>query len=166
MRGWWWRNSGRRRGMAQLGFVVVAALAGACSQASHGSMTGGAGNTPATGGGAPAASSTSSPGAASTAGANASAEPTKIDMDAIFPPGPGRDIVLNACQNCHTFVPIVVLQMNEAAWTRNSRDHRMRVSSMSDADFATAYEYLKKNFNPDRPVPKLPPELLASWTTS
>ena len=27
------------------------------------------------------------------------------------------------------------------------------------------YTYLKANFNPDRPVPTLPKELLESWTT-
>ena len=85
-------------------------------------------------------------------------------MNAIFPPGPGRDLVLNNCQNCHTFVPIVILQMEEAAWTRNSVDHRERVTGLSDADFATLYDYLKVNFNPRRPVPALPQELLDTWT--
>ena len=41
-----------------------------------------------------------------------------VDIDAIFPPGPGKDLVLNNCQNCHTWVPIVVLQMNEQEWDR------------------------------------------------
>ena len=43
-----------------------------------------------------------------------------------LPAGSGRDLVLNNCQNCHTFVPIVILQMEEAAWTRNGVDHRPR----------------------------------------
>jgi len=94
----------------------------------------------------------------------ADSAPTKVDMNAIFPPGPGRDLVLNNCQNCHTFVPIVILQMEEAAWTRNSVDHRERVTGLSDADFATLYDYLKVNFNPRRPVPALPQELLDTWT--
>jgi mono/diheme cytochrome c family protein len=97
----------------------------------------------------------------STAGANAN----RVDMDAIFPQGPGRDLVLNNCQNCHTFVPIVVLQMEEDAWTRSSLNHRDRVSNLSDAEFATVYTYLKANFNPSTPVPTLPKELLESWTT-
>ena len=65
---------------------------------------------------------------------------------------------------CHTFVPIVVLQMTKDAWERNSRDHRGRVDSLSDADFKTLYQYLEANFNPDRPVPRLPKELLSTWT--
>jgi hypothetical protein len=90
--------------------------------------------------------------------------PVKVDINAIFPPGPGRDLALNNCQNCHTFVPIVILQMDEAAWTRNSVDHRERVTGLSDGDFKTLYDYLKANFNPARPVPELPRELLDTWT--
>ena len=62
------------------------------------------------------------------AAARAKAVASKVNMDEIFPPGEGRDLVLNNCQNCHTFVPIVVLQMEEEAWTRNSIDHRERVT--------------------------------------
>ena len=89
----------------------------------------------------------------------------KVNIDEIFPPGDGRDLVLNNCQNCHTFVPIVVLQMEEAAWTRNSIDHRERVTQLSDEDFKTLYAYLKANFHPGRPVPTLPKELLDTWTS-
>jgi mono/diheme cytochrome c family protein len=89
----------------------------------------------------------------------------KVNIDEIFPPGDGRDLVLNNCQNCHTFVPIVVLQMEEAAWTRNSIDHRERVTQVSDDDFKTLYAYLKANFHPGRPVPTLPKELLDTWTS-
>ena len=91
-------------------------------------------------------------------------QPGKVNLDEIFPPGRGRDLVLNNCTTCHTFVPIVVLQMSKEAWERNSRDHRERVKALSDADFQVLYQYLVANFNPNRPVPKLPPELLQTWT--
>ncbi|MEZ5287828.1 MAG: hypothetical protein R2712_24110 [Vicinamibacterales bacterium] len=91
--------------------------------------------------------------------------PTRVDLDAIFPPGEGRDLVLSSCQNCHTFVPIVILQMDKDAWLRNSRDHRDRVASLTDAQFAQVYAYLTEHFGPHRPVPELPAELLRSWTT-
>lgn len=97
----------------------------------------------------------------------AAAQPTgttKLNMDEIFPPGPGREAMLDNCTSCHTFVPMVVLQMSQAQWDRNARDHRDRVPRMSDADFKAAYDYLAKNFNPDRPVPKLPKDLLDTWT--
>lgn len=124
----------------------------------------GGGSAPAAGAGGAASSSTQTP-AANASGAAAADAPTKVDMDAIFPAGPGRDLVLNNCQNCHTFVPIVILQMEEDAWTRSSLDHRARVTGLSDDEFKTLYTYLKANFNPNRPVPKLPKELLESWTT-
>jgi hypothetical protein len=92
------------------------------------------------------------------------AESAKVNLAQIFPPGRGRELVLNNCTTCHTFVPIVILQMTKEAWDRNSRDHRGRVAALSDADFKTLYDYLCANFNPDRPVPKLPKELLATWT--
>lgn len=123
----------------------------------------------ACGGGATSESSGQASPAAQSAPASSSggaaAGVTKVNMDEIFPQGAGRDLVLNNCQNCHTFVPIVILQMDEDAWTRSSLDHRPRVTGLSDDEFKTLYTYLKANFNPSRPVPKLPKELLESWTT-
>ena len=95
----------------------------------------------------------------------ASSEPDRVDLDAIFPPGPGRDLLLNNCQTCHVWVPIVILQMDQNAWRRNSLDHRDRVEALSDEDFKVLYDYLSSTFTPDRPVPKLPQGLLEAWTT-
>ena len=91
--------------------------------------------------------------------------PTRVDLDAIFPPGPGRDLVLNNCQSCHVWVPIVILQMDKGAWHRNSVEHRGRVEALSDEDFETLYEYVSSTFTPERPVPELPAALLETWTT-
>ncbi|MFN7920826.1 MAG: hypothetical protein U0Q16_12050 [Bryobacteraceae bacterium] len=90
---------------------------------------------------------------------------SKVNLDEIFPPGRGRELVLNNCTTCHTFVPIVILRMSKEAWQRNSRDHRGRVTALSNADFQVLYEYLAANFNPDKPVPKLPNELMETWTS-
>ena len=98
----------------------------------------------------------------SASGATASG---KLNIDEIFPPGAGRDLVLNNCTNCHSIVPIVILQMTPEAWELNAREHRDRVASLSDADVATLYAYLTANFNPNRPVPQLPQELLDTWTS-
>jgi cytochrome c5 len=97
--------------------------------------------------------------------ASADTPTAKVNIDEIFPSGRGRDLLLNNCTGCHTFVPIVVLQMTREAWERNSRDHRGRVAALSDADFKTLYDYLIANFNPNRPVPKRPRELLDTWTS-
>ena len=75
-----------------------------------------------------------------TAGSGGSAESIKVNLDEIFPQGPGRDLVLENCQNCHTFVPIVVLQMDKDAWHRNSLDHRERVTTLTDEQFKTVYK--------------------------
>ena len=88
-----------------------------------------------------------------------------VNMDAIFPQGEGREILLNNCQSCHTWVPVVVLGMNEDEWARWRQDHRARVPGIPDERFEILYDYLVTNFNPDTPVPDLPPALLESWTT-
>lgn len=88
-----------------------------------------------------------------------------LNIEAIFPPGRGRELVLNNCTSCHNITPIVTLQMTTDAWALNSREHRERVTSVSDADFAALYEYLAANFNPHKPVPELPKELLDQWTS-
>ena len=98
------------------------------------------------------------------AGVGGSGQTYRVDMDQIFPPGQGRDLVLNNCQNCHTWVPIVVLRMNETEWARSSMEHRSRVEALEDHDFETLYVYLSSTFTPERPVPELPPALLETWT--
>lgn len=143
----------RRMDIRNCALVAALALIVGCGGASN-SQTGSQSSSAAQDA-VPASSATT------TAGSGAS----KVNMDEIFPAGEGRDLVLNNCQNCHTFVPIVILQMEEDAWTRSSLDHRDRVGGLTDDEFATLYKYLKANFNPNRPVPKLPQELLESWTT-
>ena len=129
-------------GVASL--MVVAMTAAACSESSSSGTAGGRAMPP-------------QPDAKTVA--------AKVNLDEIFPPGEGRDLVLNNCQNCHTFVPIVVLQMDADAWTRNSIDHRDRVTSLTDEEFKTLYSYLRANFHPGRPVPTLPKALLDTWTS-
>jgi mono/diheme cytochrome c family protein len=114
---------------------------------------------------AAACSGSGDPGGSLPPQPDAAAVASKVDIDAIFPPGEGRDLVLNNCQNCHTFVPIVVLQMDEDGWKRNSLDHRERLASVDDEDFAKIYAYLTTHFHPGRPVPTLPKELLDTWTS-
>lgn len=112
----------------------------------------------------PAPAQTTAP---TTIPTKAAAQPTlttKLDMNAIFPPGTGREAVLDNCTTCHTFVPLVILQYSQTQWDNSARNHRDRVPRMSDGDFKAAYDYLAKNFNPDRPVPQLPKQLLDTWT--
>ena len=94
-----------------------------------------------------------------------SSGPITLDMDEIFPPGEGRDLVLNNCQGCHVWVPIVILQMDESQWHRNSTEHRERGEGETDEEFEVLYDYLVSTFTPDRPVPELPESLLEAWTS-
>jgi hypothetical protein len=113
----------------------------------------------------PAQPETSQPALTAPANAAPNGPPTKLNMDEIFPPGPGREILLNNCTTCHTFVPIVLSQKTKEEWENTRLHHRDRVSGLGDADFKTLYEYLETNFARGHPVPKLPPELLQTWTS-
>lgn len=143
------------------GVLVVACSAQATPTAKPAAPTAYSTQPAATTAPATAASAPTKPAAAKSPTAGLSA---KLDMNAIFPPGPGREAALNNCTTCHTFVPLVVLQMSQTQWEVNALGHRDRVPGMSDADYKAAYAYLSANFNPDHPVPVLPPELLTFWT--
>ncbi len=108
---------------------------------------------------------TPEPTTAPTEEAESSGGSTRIDLDAIFPPGPGREMSLNVCSACHNFVPLVILQLDETQWDYVLRDHRERVPMVSDEDYQLLQDYLTENFGPDDPVPELPQELLDQWTS-
>ncbi len=98
------------------------------------------------------------------------AEPTKpafgkADVDKIFPPGRGQDLLFTGCVNCHPWVPIVLVQGTAERWQRIMKDHRARVGMSAD-DYAFLTQYLIENFGPDKPVPdNIPPDLLQQWTS-
>lgn len=70
-----------------------------------------------------------------------------------------RDLILANCTSCHTFVPVVKAQKNEAEWIATLEIHRPRVPDLSDEQLTQIRQYLIEHFNPNMPVPKLPPEL-------
>jgi hypothetical protein len=71
-----------------------------------------------------------------------------------------RSLILAACTSCHVFTPIVVAQKTADEWDAFLDAHRQRVSDMSDADFEGIRKFVKAHFNPENPVPQLPPALL------
>ncbi len=90
----------------------------------------------------------------------------QAELDKIFPPGRGQDLVFQACVNCHSWVPIVLAGFDKNAWEQNKLNHRNRVSSLSDADFNFLYAYLEQTFPAGHPVPtNIPPDLLQGWTS-
>ncbi len=87
----------------------------------------------------------------------------KLDMDRIFPPGKGRDLVLFNCTGCHSFVRIVTGQRTQDAWQVVRRTMRSRVSGLGDQEYDELFAYLEANFDDTRPVPSLPDWLLGSY---
>ena len=77
-----------------------------------------------------------------------------------------RDIIMDNCTSCHTFVPIVVQQFDRSGWETGISRHVIvgRVPYMTPAQVKEITEYLIANFNSSLPVPELPPALLATWT--
>jgi mono/diheme cytochrome c family protein len=107
----------------------------------------------------------SSTSAAPATGGQTSSGATRVNIDEIFPPDEGRDIILQNCVNCHTIAPIALARMTSGEWSRHRLDHRQRVSGISDAEADLVWAYLAKHLGPDRPIPQLPKELLDTWTS-
>lgn len=80
----------------------------------------------------------------------------KLDMDIIFPPGAGRELLLYNCTACHSFVRIVLGQRSKQEWLLVRRKMRPNVSHLSDAEVDTLFAYAEANFNETKPVPDLP----------
>jgi hypothetical protein len=91
---------------------------------------------------------------------------TRAQLDKIFPPGKGQDLVFQACTNCHNWVPLLLAQLNKDSWLQNKANHRGRVSGLSDADYDFLYDYLIANVNDKTAIPdNIPQELLDQWTS-
>jgi mono/diheme cytochrome c family protein len=102
---------------------------------------------------------------APAAGAGVAGAVEKVNIDEIFPPDDGRELVLNNCVNCHTIVPIALARKTPDEWVSHRNQHRQRVGGLSDADADRLWAYLTKNFAPGRPLPQLPDDLLKTWTS-
>ncbi len=94
-----------------------------------------------------------------------SGAPFKLDMDAIFPRGAGRDLMLDNCTNCHSFVRIVLMQRTREQWAVVKKAMRPRVVGLSDRDVDVIFDYLEASFSDTRPAPTLPKWFLddAAW---
>jgi hypothetical protein len=88
----------------------------------------------------------------------------KLDIDALLPPGPGRELVLQYCVNCHNIAPIILARKTHDEWEYHRKDHTGRLA-ITQEEWDTIYNYLETYLTPDRPIPELPPELLNDWTS-
>lgn len=87
----------------------------------------------------------------------------KVDMDKIFPPGKGRDLVLYNCIGCHSFVRLVIGQRTVGAWEAVRRRMGPRASGLGEQELDDLFAYLEQNFNDTKPVPSVPDWLLSSY---
>lgn len=70
----------------------------------------------------------------------------------------GRMAILYNCTFCHTFVPIVTLK-DETEWDATLQRHDARLPDLVPEERELIRDYLVTMFNPDMPLPELPPEL-------
>jgi hypothetical protein len=98
----------------------------------------------------------------------------QLDLNAIMPCGTpdvageqtadqcsaARDLFMQNCTSCHSFIPIVLLQKDETGWDATITHHRPLVPQLSQADLDLIRQFLKDHFRPDRPVPNLPKALI------
>ena len=78
-----------------------------------------------------------------------------------------RDLLLNNCTVCHTFVPIVMQQFDSNGWNSLLERHvaAARTNQLASKDITVIHDYLAANFNGKLPPPELPPALLETWTS-
>ena len=134
--------------VSALASIVLAALAGY-----------GCGN----GGSPPATSQAAKPAAAQ---ATAPAQPAKPATIAdLFPPGAGRNQVLDNCASCHPVACSARGQRTAERWDSLREGHRDKVSGASAGDLDTMFAYLKQNFNDRQPEPQIPAEFLQGSCT-
>lgn len=96
--------------------------------------------------------------------AKPAAKKVAVNMNELFPPGKGRDLVLDNCMSCHSMAPIVVAQKTRGEWQQLGASHRDAAARLNDEQYNQLLEYLIATFNPSHPVPQLPEELLSGWT--
>jgi hypothetical protein len=105
----------------------------------------------------------SSPQPAPAAPAAKSAEP--FNMSSIFPPGPGRDEVLNTCGSCHSVACTATGQRTKERWENIKKAHSGRINGSSSGNVNVMFAYLEQNFNDTKPEPQIPAELQGQGCT-
>lgn len=75
-----------------------------------------------------------------------------------------REVVLQNCTSCHTFVPIVKAQKSPDEWGAMLSTHRDKIADVPGDEITRIQQFLAARFNPQTPPPKLPPELEALGT--
>jgi len=83
----------------------------------------------------------------------------------VFPPGEGRDLVLNTCGSCHPVVCTARGQHTAERWDNIQKDHKDKLTNVTGAQLNAMFSYLKENFNDKKPEPQVPAEFLQQGCT-
>jgi cytochrome c biogenesis protein CcmG/thiol:disulfide interchange protein DsbE len=84
--------------------------------------------------------------------------PQRVNVDEIFPPGEGRDLVVETCLTCHDLLTFGLARKTRDGWIHSLAKHGSHFSALSNAQIETMYEYLSAHLNPDTPISKqIPP---------
>lgn len=109
--------------------------------------------------------SASAPAATPPASSTATASGQAFKVGDVFPPGKGRELVLDTCGSCHSVGCSARDQRTADRWDSIKQGHRDKVTGLASADFDTLFAYLKENFNDKRPEPAIPAEFLQQGCT-
>jgi hypothetical protein len=71
-----------------------------------------------------------------------------------LPPSSGREVMLNACVQCHSFRVIVMQRKTEEAWRLTVNDMIVRGAPLIESEAEILASYLAKSFGPDSPLPQ------------
>ena len=91
--------------------------------------------------------------------------PAPFAIADIFPPGAGREMVLDTCGSCHPVVCCARGQRTADRWDSIHNGHKDKLSGRPAADLVAMFTYLKTNFNETKPEPQVPPEFLQQGCT-
>lgn len=71
-----------------------------------------------------------------------------------------RGLIMNNCNQCHSFIRIVYYQASATKWAPVLARMHLKAPQLSDEQMATIAAYVAENFGEDQPPPQLPPSLV------
>ena len=98
-------------------------------------------------------------------GSSAGASAKPFSLADVFPPGPGRDLVLDTCGSCHPVACSALGQRTAEGWEGVKEGHKDKLTGHSSANVNAMFSYLKANFNDSKPEPKIPAEFVRQGCT-
>ena len=67
-----------------------------------------------------------------------------------LPDGPGKEVVLNICTQCHDLGRVRRTRLSAEGWAEILQTMLNEGAPLTDKDFETVLRYLARNFKPER----------------